>query len=533
MGLIFKHSINPKRSATAQNSILHTGIDYVSLLVSILFIGIFSAFMYVIFADNNFFVVLLSCFCFLILVVAAYISANVNINISNRVFEIILLLSLLFYFLINFCFAYFARINLLADVAIIYESIADILDDGVLNDVSPTLAIAYPDLLLESNADYFCRYYNNIFILLLFSGIYHMFAFLGFEPGTPEGQTLLLFFTSLITVTAIYFIVKTIEEMFKNKLYSFLTLALCFLFLPFLYSTPNFYTDIWVMPFLFAGIYYFTKNKNKFSISNVVVLSIAFSVSLMIKATAIVIIIAVLIMLTLDFLLDIRNKRRILCIAMMILILILSNVLFESFYRNSGIFDFSSEHRLSLPKQIWLLFGSHDEGGYSYSDNLLAVEGETLEERNKAVNDEIRRVYSSYGFVEFFQHLAYKLAFTWNDPHFDTSEYTKWPIYNNWTLFFTQTNQIGYFLSYWFSKVYTLVLFICTLINAFIFTRKKLNYFSLFCNINLLGMIIYTSFFESAPRKVFIIIPFLMFNFVFLIDFVRTIKKKKKTLGGV
>ncbi len=520
-----KQSENKKLNNSA-NTILTKSTNFVLDIFSVVFTVVFTIFLAIIFFENNFYVVALSVFCLFAVMFFLYKFNFSNINISNKKFNLIVFTILFLYFIVNFSFAYFARVNLLADVAIIYESIPDVLDDGVLNGLSPTLPIAYPNSGLNSNADYFCRYYNNIFILLLFSLIYYVFSFLNFAPGTVEGQTLILFFTSLITVITIYIIVITVKEMLKSKFYAIISLLLCILFLPFIYSTPNFYTDIWSMPFLCTGIYYFARLKNERKISSAIVCALAFSVAYLIKATAIVIIIAVIIMLITDIFKSSFDKKQILFIFLIISILLLTYICFEVFYRNCGIFDFSNEERLSLPKQTWLLFASHGDGGFLYSDLQLAIQGETIHERTQDVREEIYKVYSSYTLKEYLAHLQHKLTFTWNDPHFDTSEYTKWPIYTNFTIYFTNENYLGYFISFWFSKVFVLILYSITLINSFVVKKLKSNYFAVFSNITVFGMILYTMFFESAPRKVFIVIPFFIFNCIFLIEYL--INKKKE-----
>lgn len=177
-------------------------------------------------------------------------------RMSPRAFRTLFAALLCAAFAAGFWLAYQMRINLPTDTDIIFTSVADILRDGKLDEANPRIDANYfPGLKLYTNNDYFCRYPNNIGLLMLYVGLYAMCGPFDFEAGTDAGQAPAIFLTALAVAAAVFFLCRCARLLFLRNSSVLFTLLLSYAFLPFVFGVPNFYTDLWVIFFTVAGVY--------------------------------------------------------------------------------------------------------------------------------------------------------------------------------------------------------------------------------------------------------------------------------------
>ena len=450
-------------------------------------------------------------------------------KVSERYFWIGLGIALLLYFAICFYTASSMRIALPSDTDIVYESIADLLEDGKLNRFNPKLEqIYYPGIGLNTNADYFCRCYNNIGLLLLLSAVYAVGGIFGITAGTGEGQTLAIGFTSLCVTLTVLFLCLIVRLVFKKQLYVVIMFGLCAAFTPFCFSVPNFYTDILVIPFTVIGVWLFLMFAECKKYAWLLGSAAAFFVATQMKITAAIAIVA----LALYWILGrfASPKKTVLALAVFLGLYGALMLLFSFWYHRSAWFDFSRNEQLYMPAQLWLCFGSHGNGSYSYEDALYAASIPTIAERSQALWQRVADYYQMYTPPELLRMEYTKLLSTWNDPHFDSTTYTLWPLNANWTAYFTQPTQRGYFYSLWFSRVYLLMLYLFCGASALLQVLRKKIDSAFLCNLMMFGTILYLLLFETAPRRAMIAIPFLMLNVIYVLDAVVKYAQKRKEI---
>ena len=91
-----------------------------------------------------------------------------------------------------------------------------LLRDGKLNEANPRIdAMHYPGLGLYTNNDYFCRYPNNIGLLMLYAGVYAFGGKTGLPASTDAGHLPAIVMTSLAVAVTILLVCLCIKIVFK------------------------------------------------------------------------------------------------------------------------------------------------------------------------------------------------------------------------------------------------------------------------------------------------------------------------------
>ena len=197
----------------------------------------------------------------------------------------------LIFFALVLTFVLDARIELPSDTYIVYDSVADLLRDGKVNEENPQLASYYPQMKLYTNSDYFCMYPNNIALLTLLAGAYWLVGGI-WEPGTIEGQTPALFLSAAAAVATVLIVCWIAYRLTEKKTIALFVLLAGMCFPSFYYNSVNFYTDTFVLPLATGAsamlINYFLTRKEKW----VVFAGLCFSAAVCMKVTAGVIVIA-------------------------------------------------------------------------------------------------------------------------------------------------------------------------------------------------------------------------------------------------
>lgn len=439
-------------------------------------------------------------------------------RLSAKKFNALFVLLLGSAFAVSIYLAYEMRIHLPGDTDIIFASVADLLRDGKLNEANPRIdAMHYPGLGLYTNNDYFCRYPNNIGLLMLYAGVYAFGGKTGLPASTEEGHLPAIVMTSLAVAVTILLVCLCIKIVFKKNSYALFTLLLCYAFLPFAFSIPNFYTDLWVLPFTAGGVYCYLSNK--FSAApkgwRGFLAGLLLSVGVQMKITAAI----GFVVIVLDLLLG-RHVHRWKNLALLFLGFFLFLFAFTAWYRYSGIIDFTRSDEIGAPWNLWVLFGSHDKGGDTeiYKDTAFAAAFPTMEERSAAIWKRIFENYRSYSFSEFLELLRNKLLFAWNNSMFESSEYLLWPLESNWTVYITQPQFFPTQLIRAYSTIYMLFLYAANILSAGVaLFRKKIN-FTFIPNLFVFGTMLYLLIFENAPRRAMIAVPFMIYNVIFLLS---------------
>lgn len=195
----------------------------------------------------------------LFLIATSALSGPVD-RLSPRTFRLLFLALLALAFAGSFYLAYKMRIHLPGDTDIIFSSVSDVLRDGRLNEVNPSIdATHYPHLTLYTNNDYFCRYPNNIGLLVLYIALYSLGGANNIPANTMTGHMPAIGATAFAVAVSALLVCLCVHLAYRKNSYTLFTLALYYAFVPFVFSIPNFYTDLWVIPFTLGGVYLYLR----------------------------------------------------------------------------------------------------------------------------------------------------------------------------------------------------------------------------------------------------------------------------------
>ena len=410
-----------------------------------------------------------------------------------------------------------------SDTQILYDSVAALLEHGTL-DIPYDFSVFYPDLGFYTLADYYCRCHNNIAMLLVLTAIYSVGSLFGITAGSIYGQSLAVFVTAICVAVAVHYLCKSAQYIFKGTNTYFMCLAINILFLSYYYSCPNFYTDIWILCPVACGFYcslkfYSTKKK-----SYLFLCSVLWAIGSQLKITAAIPIIAFGIFIIFEKENSFPNKIiHLLWLLIPFAVLIVG---FQTWYRNSSMFDFSRHEELYYPFTVWISYGSHGLGGYHYEDSLLAYHT-PFHLRKQVMANHIKEIFASYTPSEYFQFLKNKLSFIWGDGLFEGGTYAEWALFENWTNFFTNSECWGKGFAQLWSNSFSLMLSACGAVTAILQIRKRDNHWLLFINIIAMGLFLYLCIFEGAPRRAIPAVLMFMFDAVYLLKkFSNHIRKK-------
>lgn len=456
-------------------------------------------------------------FVLLFLIVANSLTRPID-KLSAHKFNVLFFALLCVALVFSIYLAFKMRIHLPGDTDIIFASVADILKDGKLNEINPSISgVHYPGVGLYTNNDYFCRFPNNIGLLLIYVSIYALGGKAGIPENTSQGQLPAIVATAIAVSLTVLFIALCVKIVYKRNSYALITLLLCYVFLPFVFGIPNFYTDLWVLPFTLGGVYCYLKNKLSKSDKKYLSFLAGFLIALgvQMKITAAVALVAIVIDL---FLSNTKGKWK--SLTLLLFGFISFTAIFIFWYRYSGFIDFSRSDEIGAPWNLWLLFGSHDVGGGTeiYPDTIFAASFPTMQERSAAIWQRVFENYRSYSFFEFLTFLRNKMLFAWNNGMFESNLYLLWPVESNWTAYLTQPQFLPSQIISAFSNIYMLFLYASSALSAGVsIVKKKLDY-TFLSNLFIFGIMLYLQLFENAPRRAIIAIPFMIFNVIFLLS---------------
>lgn len=424
---------------------------------------------------------------------------------SDRWFWLLFAVLAAVFFIACAAFGWAARVGLPSDTDIVYDSVADLLRDGRVNEVNPKLQTYYPGIGLETNGDYFCMYYNNIAVLVVLAGVYWLTGG-AYTAGTVEGQTPALIFTAVCMLATVLLICRIVWRLTGRRSSLLMALLLCMAFQPFYYGVVNFYTDVIVLPFavgaLAALVEYFVTQKQRWLAACGALLGWA----VCIKMTAAILLVAVVLVLLFTQTPWRQTARQLLVLLVSAAAVLL---LFRGWVNACGWFDFSRREELSMPWQLWLCFSARGVG-YQYEDALLAA-ATPPEQRSAVMWQRLQELYASYTPGELLRLQLQKLNATWNDGRFEMSIYAAWPHWSNWSVHFTQAGGTLYTLLYWFGQAYNLLLYLLLEGAVLRQLRKKQRNEPLFATVLcVFGTVLYLLLFETAARRALLVMPLLL-----------------------
>lgn len=479
------------------------------------FVGIMLLFTASIAFANNIYVTLYGVAALIIFLFVGYYLAKPINKITKRHFFILLSILLCLYFAFNFYVAYSLKYIIPPDTDIIYVSVADLMDDGRLNSINANLPMYYTDMKLNTNADYFCMFPNNIAHLLTLYFAFLLAKPFGIQPVTPEGHVWAIFISSLVMALSVLFVCLIVYRLFHSNAATLFALFLCAICPTFYYSVPNFYTDTYILLPTLMALYFFiifiTNGKYRYFFISVTL----FTWASLVKITAVVVLVAALI-----YYLFGQNKisyaKKLLLICLACGLVFLLRFLFSLWYTNSAMFDFSRMDELRMPVSFWFCFGSHDLGTINNPDRLYAISITDPALRSRLLWERAFTYYDQYSFADLVALWHQKLVWTWNDGLYEGGIYAYNSSNANWSAAIVQPHTIQYFLIYWFSQGHIMMLYLGTLASGVVSLIKRKLDSAFLLNLCIFGTMLYLQIFETAPRRAIISLPFFFINLIYL-----------------
>lgn len=341
-----------------------------------------------------------------------------------------------------------------SDLAAVYGAIPDVLDNFTLDG-------AY--------ADYFVYYYNNIALLLLFSGLYALAGVFGFEFAGNASMGLAVVFSAAVLACTVVLLCKLVAQAAGHggRPLEALALLLCALCLPFYFYTPVFYTDAFAMFFLVAEAWLLFRFSLSGRLAAAAACGAVAGLGVLMKGTLAVPVVAL----------------------------------------HSGLADFSRYDALGLPVQTWMCMSVHGGGAYCQDCVDYARSFPTMAARTQAMQARLAGFYQSYSLPEYLRFSARKTATVWCDGSYEALLYLKWPQQANaFNALFT-----GSCRGFWvWCNAYLVMLYGLNLAGVLASFRQKEWDIRFFLRLSVFGLFLYFFLMEAAARRALMVLPALL-----------------------
>ena len=280
-----------------------------------------------------------------------------------------------------------------SDLAAVYGSVPDVLDDFVLNG-------AY--------ADYFIYYYNNLFLLLLLSGLYGLAGLFGLEFAGNASMGLAVVFSAAVLACTVMLLCKLAAQASGHggRRVEALALLVCALCLPFYFYAPVFYTDAFAMFFLVAEAWLLFRFSQGGGLPAAAACGAVAGLGVLMKGTLAVPVVALAI--SICFMGGLAVKKRLAGLAVLLGALALCMAVPAWLVMLSGLVDFSRYDALGLPVETWMCMSVHGGGAYCQDCVDYARSFATMAARTEAMRARLAALYQSYSLPEFLRFSALK-----------------------------------------------------------------------------------------------------------------------------
>ena len=379
-----------------------------------------------------------------------------------------------------------------SDLAAVYGAIPDVLDNFTLDG-------AY--------ADYFVYYYNNIALLLLFSGLYALAGVFGFEFAGNASMGLAVVFSAAVLACTVVLLCKLVAQAAGRggRPLEALALLLCALCLPFYFYTPVFYTDAFAMFFLVAEAWLLFRFSRSGRLAAAAACGAVAGLGVLMKGTLAVPVVALAI--SICFMGSQAVKKRLAGLAALAGAFALAVAVPAWLVLHSGLADFSRYDALGLPVQTWMCMSVHGGGAYCQDCVDYARSFPTMAARTQAMQARLAGFYQSYSLPEYLRFSARKTATVWCDGSYEALLYLKWPQQANaFNALFT-----GSCRGFWvWCNAYLVMLYGLNLAGVLASFRQKEWDIRFFLRLSVFGLFLYFFLMEAAARRALMVLPALL-----------------------
>ncbi len=411
-------------------------------------------------------------------------------RLSPGRFRIFLGLGLLVYGLVLAILGTLLAQVLIMDMDYVYRSLPEFLEGFPLG---------------QSNFYYIiCN--NNLGLALLLAAVYRV---TGISPEGAAGLETGILFNCLMIWLTVLLLCRCARLLTQSNGAVLGVFLISAFFLPFWLWTPIFYSDTLSMPFILLAVVCFFR----FRLSGrwggfwLAASALAAFLGYAVKGSAAVVVPAVMIWLALEHLDGLKAALR---QAVLYLVCFLVLVGGYKAAQHLWILDYTDSEEYALPTELWLCYGSHDDGDYSQEDYDYCASLPDLESRRKAMRQRLWENYSSYTPGELAAFELHKATLTWGDGTYGFTEYLAAPQKANWTAFFTIQGQPGYMPLVYYCQAYQYMLLLLTAAGALVNLAHPWPSGRSFSGLCLLGILFLLSLWETKARYALHFSPLLL-----------------------
>lgn len=369
---------------------------------------------------------------------------------------------------------------LVSDLGVIYESLPELLANGRFT--------AYND--------YYVACTNNLGLALLLGGFYAVASLFGAAPGAAAGVYAGIAFNCAAVAAALALLGYALWLLVQRQSAALLFLACGAALAPLWLWTPYFYSDTLCLPFLALAFAAWARWRCRGGAGWAALCGAAIFAGGAVKGSVLVLLVAAV--LGFVFAAGAAPRRaRCRAAAALLLCFALLQGGYTLFQRQ--FIDWTNRESAAFPTELWLCYGSHDNGDYSQADVDACRALPTVDARRAMLRARIAENYaarSPAGNAVFFLRKAVR---TWGDGLYGAEEYAATPLKASWTAAFAVPGQRWHMPLVYYAQSWQYLLLGLAAAGALLCARRAeqrlfLPYVGLF------GVMLFLSFWETKAR---------------------------------
>ena len=401
-------------------------------------------------------------------------------RLSPGRFRVFLGLGLLVYGLVLAILGTLLAQVLTMDMAYVYQSLPEFLD-------------GFP---LGQDNYYYIICNNNLGLALLLAAVYRV---TGIAPEGFAGLETGILFNCLMIWLSVVLICRCARLLTQSNGAVLGAFLLSALFVPFWLWSPIFYSDTLSMPFLLGAVVCFFRFRRTGRWGG---LWLAFSalfafLGYAVKGSVAVVVPAVMIWLVLEHLDGLKAALRQAALYLACFLVLLGGY---KAAQHLWILDYTGSEEYALPTELWLCYGSHDDGDYSQEDYDYCASLPDLDSRREALRRRLWENYTSYTPGQLAAFELHKATLTWGEGTYGAMEALAAPQKANWTAFFTIQGQPGYMPLVYYCQAFQYMLLLLTAAGALVNLAHPWPGGRSFPGLCLLGILLLLSLWETKAR---------------------------------
>lgn len=421
----------------------------------------------------------------IIILIGLSVTNRYLLKLNSKSLKIISVLSFIGLIGMQLFFAYFFKVNPTWDFGEVYYEAVDL--SLQFRQIDPYFYLHCP---------------NNLPILLVYTGLFKVFRFIGFvDLLTP--LILVNLGVVVLSVFVMYLLIKEMYGLQRATLFSLLSLLIT----PFYTYTTIVYTDTLGMIFPILSLYLYAKiyKSNQYDWDKIIMLGVVLGVGALLKTHAAIVLVAILI----HYLMT-SKPRYIKSSLTMLLPVILVLISYQIITK--PLIPISSAE-VGFPKTHWIMMGLKGNGGFDDEDTNMTRFLKDSGYSNNQIQKEHLRIMkerlTEYGGRGFLEHLNNKLNFTWSDgTYFAPEKLKREPLTENsyQDYIFGDKNEAYLY----FSQMVHVAIQFLVVVSAIAIVKKK-DSFENVATISLFGVILFLLIWETRSRYLMIYLPVIVF----------------------